>query len=139
MTATEKIKIEVKELVEALAQQFGGIGGIPTKTNDMIFDNIAFNGFGTGAASRNWVGMNINDIPVLQDVPHTKSGIENALAKRKGKIYDRIMLEAEKVVIGWAEEAAAEESAKPKGEAYEDDLTDSDGSFFDVNIFSLTT
>lgn len=105
LTEEESLRQEASELVESLAAQFGGKGGIPTKTNEIIFSEFDQRGAGSGAGVRNWVGMNIDDIPVLQDIPHGKAAIENALAKRKGPIWDEIVLEAENTVKRWREEA----------------------------------
>ena len=98
----DPIKEEAMGYIDDLAQKYGRKGAIPTKDRAIIYENYEEVGpgrvEGTGKGRRVWEGMNIDDIPILQDVPHSKSAIENALATRRGKVWDRIMKEAEEYV-----------------------------------------
>lgn len=106
----DPIREEALDIVHALSMSYGGKGGLPVKTKALIYKDYIEGPSGilegTGPARRVYEGINVDDIPVLQDVPHSKSAIENALKKRSGKVWNNIVKAAEDYVRRYKDEEA---------------------------------
>jgi len=123
------VKAEAQGLIDDLAKDYAG--GIPTKDKEIIYDEYDRNGMGVGSGFRTHSGMNVNDIPVLQDLAHTPEAIANALKTRKGPIYNNLVKAAEHRVREWRKEANLQERLPEKGDAFEAEGGDTSFDFKD--------
>lgn len=111
------VKAEAQTLIDDLAKDYAG--GLPTKDKEIIFDEYDQSGTGVGSGWRRHSGMNVNDIPVLQDLAHTPEAIANALKTRKGAIYNNLVQAAEHRVREWRAEDLKSDRMTGKGDAFE--------------------